>query len=132
MYLLNWLLLPPYTCIICTCSCPAEREQILGSHWGSNPGPPACTAPHSQSGIPLSALRAIDNPIPKLMLEESAGVMKPPNTEHVYVHVLVPNLNEMYMHHIMYMYLLNWLLLPPYTCIICTCSRPQHWIGLMY
>ena len=34
---------------------PAEREKVLG-----------------QSGIPLSALRAIDNPIPKLVLEESA------------------------------------------------------------
>ena len=42
----------------------------------------SATAPHSQSGIPLPGIRVINNPTPKLVLEESVGVMKPPSTEH--------------------------------------------------
>ena len=55
-------------------------------YWGSNPAePPALVAgalttelrcPHSHLSNSTPALRVIDNPIPKLVLEESARIIK--------------------------------------------------------
>jgi hypothetical protein len=48
-------------------------------HRQSNPGPPAWALSHGLSqhpGLPSPALRTINNPIPKLVLKESAGLIR--------------------------------------------------------